>query len=98
MADILYIKDGATTGVVTINNLDEPFSMLSSVALLKQPQAINNRYLFFALKAPFFYETMRSGMTGVAITRVTLNKLQEAIIPLAPLTKNSFALSQRSTS
>jgi type I restriction enzyme, S subunit len=29
--DILYIKDGATTGIVTINNLEEPFSMLSSV-------------------------------------------------------------------
>jgi len=82
--NILYIKDGATTGVVTINNLKEPFSMLSSVALLKQPHGINNRYLFFALKAPFFYEAMRSGMTGVAITRVTLTKLQEAIIPLAP--------------
>lgn len=82
--NVLYIKDGATTGVVTINNLDEPFSMLSSVALLKQPSGINNRYLFLTLKAPFFYEAMRSGMTGVAITRVTLNKLQEAIIPLAP--------------
>ena len=28
--DILYIKDGATTGVVAINNLEEEFSLLSS--------------------------------------------------------------------
>lgn len=82
--NILYIKDGATTGIVTINGLKQPFSMLSSVALLKQPKGINNRYLLFALKAPFFYAAMRAGMTGVAITRVTLNKLQNAVFPLAP--------------
>ena len=33
--DVLYIKDGATTGVVTVNNIEEPFSLLSSVALIK---------------------------------------------------------------
>jgi type I restriction enzyme S subunit len=83
--NILYIKDGATTGVVTINNLKEPFSMLSSVALLKQPMQINNRFLLFTLRSPFFYKEMRAGMTGVAITRVTLKKLQDALIPLPPL-------------
>jgi type I restriction enzyme, S subunit len=83
--NILYIKDGATTGVVTINDLKEPFSMLSSVALLKQPKQIDNRYLLFVLKSPFFYKEMRSEMTGVAITRVTLKKINDAIIPLPPL-------------
>src|SRR5258708_2610788 len=29
--DILYIKDGATTGLATVNQLDDPFSLLSSV-------------------------------------------------------------------
>lgn len=82
--NILYIKDGATTGVVTVNDLHEQFSMLSSVALLKQPTRINNRFLLFTLRSPFFYEEMRAGMTGVAITRVTLNKLNVAIIPLPP--------------
>jgi type I restriction enzyme, S subunit len=83
--NILYIKDGATTGIVTINNLEEPFSMLSSVALLKQPKQVDNHYLLFTLRSPFFYNEMRSGMTGVAITRVTLKKLNDAIIPLPPL-------------
>ncbi len=83
--NILYIKDGATTGIVTINNLTQPFSMLSSVALLKQPQQMNNYYLLFTLRSPFFYEEMRAGMTGVAITRVTLKKLHDALIPLPPL-------------
>jgi len=82
--DILYIKDGATTGIVTLNNLDEPFSMLSSVALLKPSKKLNNKYLLIALRSPFFYSEMRSGMSGVAITRVTLKKLNFAFIPIPP--------------
>lgn len=83
--NILYIKDGATTGIVTINNLKEPFSMLSSVALLKQPKQISNKYLLYVLRSPFFYSEMRAGMAGVAITRVTLEKMNNAIIPLPPV-------------
>jgi type I restriction enzyme S subunit len=83
--DLLYIKDGATTGIVTINNLKEPFSMLSSVALLKVPKGILNSYLLLSLRSPYFYNEMRAGMTGVAITRVTLNKLDNAIISIPSL-------------
>lgn len=83
--DILYIKDGATTGIATINSLREPFSMLSSVALLRPSLGILNHYLLRCMTSPFFYAEMRSEMTGVAITRVTLGKLNEAVIPLPPL-------------
>ena len=41
--DILYIKDGATTGIACINKLKEPFSLLSSVALLKPSKFVENR-------------------------------------------------------
>ncbi|PPA79865.1 MAG: EcoKI restriction-modification system protein HsdS [ANME-2 cluster archaeon HR1] len=82
--NILYIKDGATTGIVTINDLNEQFSMLSSVALLKNPSKIYNRYLLYVLKSPYFYSLMRDDMSGVAITRITLTKLNKALIPLAP--------------
>lgn len=33
--DILYIKDGATTGRAALNTLDEEFSLLSSVGVLR---------------------------------------------------------------
>jgi type I restriction enzyme S subunit len=85
VGDVLYIKDGATTGVVTINTLDEPFSMLSSVALLKPSLGLLNRYLLHFLSSPTFYSEVRAGMTGVAITRVTLTKLGSAPIALPPL-------------
>ncbi|MDM8560967.1 restriction endonuclease subunit S [Candidatus Parabeggiatoa sp. HSG14] len=83
--DILYIKDGATTGITTINNLEEPFSMLSSVALLKSSKKIFNKFLLFLLRSPFFYSQMRSEMTGVAITRVTIKKLMDSKVPFPPL-------------
>jgi type I restriction enzyme S subunit len=82
--DILYIKDGATTGVVTINDLKEEFSMLSSVALIKLPSHISNRFLMHFMRSPFYYNFTREDMSGVAITRVTLDKIQKAIFPLAP--------------
>jgi len=83
--DILYIKDGATTGVATINQLKEPFSMLSSVALLKPSEAIFNRYLLWAVRSPFFYRETRGAMKGAAITRVTLSVMAESLLPLPPL-------------
>jgi len=61
--DILYIKDGATTGIATINNLKEQFSMLSSVALIKQPRQIYNKFLLLSLKSPFFYKEIRADMS-----------------------------------
>jgi len=83
--DILYIKDGATTGIVTVNDLEEPFSMLSSVALLKLPPCIFNHLIVVFLRSPFFYEQMRSFMKGAAITRVTLKRMGPALLPLPPL-------------
>ena len=83
--DILYIKDGATTGVATVNDLDEPFSMLSSVALLKVPQCILSELIVLFLRSPFFYDQMRGFMKGAAITRVTLKRMTPALLPLPPL-------------
>jgi type I restriction enzyme, S subunit len=82
--DILYVKDGATTGVVTINDLDEPFSMLSSVALLKLPVGLYNRLIVYFLRSPFFYDQMRGFMKGAAITRVTLKRMAPALLPIPP--------------
>ena len=90
--DVLYIKDGATTGITTINTLKEPFSMLSSVALLKPSVDIYNEYLLKAITAPFFYAEIRAEMTGVAITRVTLSKLNNALIPISSLTSQKRIL------
>lgn len=83
--DVLLIKDGATTGIVTVNNLREPFSMLSSVALIKPMPQIDPWYIVYAMRSSSFYKYIRSEMTGVGITRVVLRQIQSFTLPLPPL-------------
>ena len=82
--DILYIKDGVTSGIATVNTLHEEFSMLSSVALLKPSIGIDNWYMCYAMQSPYFYNTTRGDMKGVGITRITLNMLTSRLIPIPP--------------
>ena len=84
--DVLYIKDGATTGVATINPLDEEFSLLSSVAVLRGKLGVlDNRFLVAYLNSPIGKRHMLGMMSGVAISRLTLTKLNDAEIPLPPM-------------
>jgi type I restriction enzyme S subunit len=83
--DVLYIKDGATTGRVALNTLDEQFSLLSSVGVLRPGSSVRPKFLVYALQAPHVRDPMLDRMAGVAITRLTLKKLKDAVIPLAPI-------------
>ena len=75
--DILLIKDGATTGIVTINQLEREFSLLSSVGLIKTPNAfIDNQYLVYCIRSPFLQDQIKGMMKGSAITRITIQKLK----------------------
>ncbi|TCP19482.1 type I restriction enzyme S subunit [Scopulibacillus darangshiensis] len=85
--DVLLIKDGATTGVVTVNNVHEPFSLLSSVALLKAPSMICTPYIVYILRSDLFYRNIRKQMKGTGITRVTLKQIAPIVIPLPPLSE-----------
>lgn len=91
--DVLYIKDGVTTGIAMVNTLDEPFTMLSSVALLKHNRSmINNYYLASILNNEHMYDSIRGNMGGAAITRLTIAKLNAIKIPVPPLElQNHFA-------
>ena len=82
--DILYIKDGATCGISTINNLDVEFSLLSSVALIKPNKRVLNTYLNLFLQSDFCYRNVRNSMKGVGITRIILKQMELWDIPLPP--------------
>jgi type I restriction enzyme S subunit len=46
LGDVLLTKDGANTGNVTLNTIAEPFSLLSSVCLIKtDPTVLNPGFL-----------------------------------------------------
>ena len=81
--DVLYVKDGANTGLAAINTLEEKFSLLSSVAVLRgKLSCLDNRFLCFFLNTPDGRDRLLSMMSGVAIRRLTLTKINRAQIPL----------------
>ncbi|WP_374594636.1 restriction endonuclease subunit S [Aquabacterium sp.] len=82
--DVLYVKDGATTGTACVNPLDEEFSLLSSVGVLRPGPALKSKYLLYALQEPHTKSVMMDNVAGVAITRLTLKKLASAEIFVAP--------------
>ncbi len=91
--DVLYIKDGITTGIAQVNVLDFEFSLLSSVALLKLDKAVANPYFITGfLNSDSVYKAARSNMGGAAITRLTLTKLKSFRVAVPPLAlQQSFA-------
>ena len=93
LGDVLYIKDGATTGIAMVNTLEEEFTLLSSVALLKQDRRIMNGYFLAALlNNESMYIDIRGNMGGAAITRLTIAKLNAIKVVLPPIElQNQFA-------
>ncbi len=83
--DVLLIKDGATTGRVAVNTLREPFSLLSSVGVLRPGPSLESKYLAYALQTPAVQDAMLAKMSGVAITRLTLKKIKDLEIPIVGL-------------
>ena len=84
--DVLYIKDGATTGIATVNTLDEPFSLLSSVAVLRpHKDLLLSSYLKHLLNSAEQRSKMIRNMSGNAITRLTLSKIKATSIKVCSL-------------
>jgi len=82
--DVLLIKDGATTGKAAINPYDFEFSMLSSLALLKLDEnQLRGNYLINVLNDERYKDLIRQKyMSGVAIKRYTLKKINQFEIPI----------------
>ena len=92
IGDVLYIKDGVTTGIALVNTLEYEFSLLSSVALLKPSKDLNPYYLSHLLNLDIMYKKIRSNMGGAAITRLTIIKIKKIKIPIPPIElQNKFA-------
>lgn len=92
--DVLYIKDGATTGIACLNTFKEPISLLSSLALLKPNKTVlNNYYLSYWLNNPKNkIALINEFMSGAAIQRYTLSKINSFMVMVPDLRlQNKFA-------
>ncbi|WP_116126145.1 restriction endonuclease subunit S [Lewinella sp. IMCC34183] len=92
--DVLYIKDGATTGIACINTFEESISLLSSVALIKlNKDKLNGNYLVALLNNLNMQMSLQDKyMSGAAIKRYTIAKIKRFEIPLPPIaSQDQFA-------
>ena len=82
--DILLTKDG-TIGEVAVNKLNYPFSMLSSVALIKPSNEIFSWFLAYILISDLLQNKMKKDAKGSALKRIILAQINDFLIPLPPL-------------
>jgi len=86
LGDVLLTKDGANTGNITINTLDEPFSLLSSVCLMStKKEELLPEYLKYYIQSPNGFRSIVGKMTGAAIKRIILRDIKSAKIPITTI-------------
>jgi len=73
--DVLLTKDG-TIGQVCVNNLDKPFSLLSSVAFIRTNKDCDNYFLYQVLVSPVGQREISNSIAGQALKRITLTKIK----------------------
>jgi type I restriction enzyme S subunit len=84
--DVLLTKDGSNTGNVCLNTLHEPFSLLSSVCLLKPDRSkLIPEFLVYYIRSDAGFSQIMGKMTGAAIKRIILKTIKKSEIPLPPL-------------
>ena len=91
--DVLLTKDG-TIGEATVNNLDYPFSLLSSVALIKTANSILPWYIVYVLKSDYLQKKMIKEAKGTALKRIILDQINSFLVPLPPLNEQKEIISQ----
>jgi len=85
---LLLTKDGANTGNACINPLEEPFSLLSSVALIDgKLDKLDNLYLLQWFLSHQGQKNLKGSMAGQAITRLTLTKISAHKLPLPSISE-----------
>ncbi len=84
--DLLLTKDGANTGHAALNTIDGPFSLLSSVAMLRfDSRRHAAAYFLYQILSSDGQRQIKQLMSGNAITRLTLLKIRSLHFPVAPL-------------
>jgi type I restriction enzyme S subunit len=89
--DLLLTKDGAKTGNAAINSLDEPISLLSSVAMLRfDPKRHSTEFFLQQILSESGQKQIKDMMSGNAITRLTLAKIKALKFDVPPLDEQFY--------
>ncbi len=93
--DILLTKDGVKTGTVVISSLEEPFALLSSVALIKcKKNLLKPEFLKYYIESPIGFKMIIGKMTGTAIKRIILERIRTTFVPLTSIKEQEFIVQE----
>ena len=85
--DVLLTKVG-TTGIAKVIDIDRPFSIFVSVALLKLSKSlIDSQYIERLINSPLVRKYSEYGTEGVGNKNLVLRKIRLFVVPLPPLTE-----------
>lgn len=82
--DILLTIVGSIGRLAVVPNEAEPFALQRSVAVLKPSQALESRYLAYALESPAIQTYFSENAKGTAQKGIYLGALSIVEVPLAP--------------
>ena len=92
--DLLITKVG-TTGIPVIVEIDQPFSLFVSVALIKAPwNFLSVAYLKYLVSSPFVKEQSALGTQGIGNKNLVLKTIASFTLPLPPLTEQNRIVSK----
>lgn len=92
--DILYSAVGATLGIATVVDTDEPFCFQRHIAILKPNRKIvESRYVWHMLNSQTVFEKTWSSTTGTAQPTVPLRAIRELPLPLPTISEQHHIVS-----
>lgn len=92
--DILYSAVGATLGIATVVDTDEPFCFQRHIAILKPNRKIvESRYVWHMLNSQTVFEKTWSSTTGTAQPTVPLRAIRELPLPLPTISEQRHIVS-----
>jgi type I restriction enzyme S subunit len=90
LGDVLLTKDGANTGNTALNSVPQPFSLLSSVALLRTGPFLLPQFLCQFLNSTVGRVQSSLAMEGLAIKRLTIEKIRTMLVPVPPVEEQAL--------
>lgn len=91
--DVLLVKDGATTGRVGFMTDNAACVVLSSVAILRGNNRLNNKYLMYLMESEFMQSQIEVSMAGSAMPRTILVKIMNYYGILCPIEEQNEIVS-----
>lgn len=85
VGDILLTKDGTIGRAAIVTDIHDPFVILSSLGLITPSEKFENKYLYYFLISGINIEQMLSFIHGSALTRLTIEKINNLIVTIPPI-------------